>query len=469
MVMLGMVRFDFAEVKMENHGLFAQVGSKVILEGIVDREPDVRSTHTQLYIDVGDTVVLALADRYTDVEYGDVVRVTGVLTMPESFTTDELRVFNYPAFLLAKGVTHTIPFADVEVVRSDEGSAIVSALLIFKHSFMKKVEEFIPSPESGLGEGLLLGLKRALGDNIEDAFRRTGIIHIVVLSGYNVMIVAEAIMRLLAVFFSIRARMIIGIITISLFALLVGMGATVIRASVMAGLVLIARAIGRPYAILRALMLAGVAMLLINPYLLVYDPGFQLSFMATLGLILLAPHLEKLFLHAPTKLQIREFLTATISTQIFVLPLLLYLIGTFSIVSVLVNMLVLPSVPFAMLFVFLAGMIGFVSNIFGLLIGYIAYGFLKYIITIALWFGTLPFAAMHVPVFPFWLVILSYSLLGYFIYKLNNRSSEVSKNKNKYDIKNKKSQKEIQEKLAYLDNWVIEDIEDVKTRLKNNK
>ena len=132
-------------------------------------------------------------------------------------------------------------------------------------------------------------MKRALGKDLEEVFRTVGIIHIVVLSGYNIMIVADAIMRVLALFFFPRTRLIIGVGTIALFAILVGLSATVVRASMMAALVLIARGTGRQYAVLRALAFAGTVMLLINPYLLVYDPVFQLSFLATLGLILLSP------------------------------------------------------------------------------------------------------------------------------------------------------------------------------------
>ena len=166
---------------------------------------------------------------------------------------------------------------------------MLAILFIFKQKFIKALEAVIPEPQAGLGEGLLLGVNEALGDELKTAFRKTGIIHIVVLSGYNVMIVAEAIMRLLAFWFTPWIRLLIGLIAIGGFAFLVGLGPTVVRASLMAALILVARATGRHYAVLRSLMFAGLVMLIFNPHLLVFDPGFQLSFLATLALIWLAP------------------------------------------------------------------------------------------------------------------------------------------------------------------------------------
>jgi competence protein ComEC len=198
---------------------------------------------------------------------------------------------------------------------------------------------------------------------------------------------------------------------------MVGFSATVVRASIMAALVLIAKQIGRTYTVIRSLLITGIVMVLINPYLLGFDVGFQLSFIATLGLILLAPCIEKYVKFMPTTIGLREFLTATVATQIFVTPMLLYHIGEFSVVSVLVNMLVLPMVPVAMLLTFAAGMAGFVSAAASIPIGYIAYLSLLYITWIAQFFAQLPFASFVVPAFPFAYVFLAYISLAWVLWK----------------------------------------------------
>lgn len=409
---LGVLRLDMVDTQ---HSNIAQLlGNEVELTGVVMREPEYREVTVHLYVELDeyDERILVTTDPYQQFEYGDRVAFQGVLEAPTSFETDLGRTFNYPGYLKARGVSYVVSFAEVSVEGRGAGSMFLSLLLAGKHRFMDKVEQHIPEPTAGLGEGLLLGVKRALGDDLEEVFRTTGIIHIVVLSGYNVMLVAEAIMRLLSFVFLPRTRLIIGIVGIGTFALLVGMSATVVRASVMAVLVLIARATGRIYAILRALMLAGVGMLLINPYLLAFDPGFQLSFLATLGLVFLAPLLEERLRLVPTTLQIREFVTATIATQIMVLPLLLYMMGMFSSVSVFVNVLVLPMVPIAMFLTFFVGVSGFISPFLASAVGFLGYISMNYIILVAEFFASLPFASFSVPAFPFWVVVALYAGLA---------------------------------------------------------
>jgi competence protein ComEC len=252
---------------------------------------------------------------------------------------------------------------------------------------------------------LLLGVKTGLGEEYEAAFRETGIIHIVVLSGYNIALVIAFVLYALAFCMPLRGRLVCGLIAIVCFALLVGLSATVVRASIMAALLLCAQLIGRTYDVVRALLLAGVLMLVHNPFLLVYDVGFQLSFMATLGLIVLAPWIEERLARVPTIFNVREYVTATIAAQVFVTPLLLYHIGQFSVVALLVNVLVLPMVPVAMLLTFCTGMIGFVSTSLAEIVAYPTYLTLSYIIYIADWFASVPFASFIVPTFSFWWVV----------------------------------------------------------------
>jgi len=218
-----------------------------------------------------------------------------------------------------------------------------------------------------------------------------------------------------------RLSAVFGVVSICLFAIMVGLSATVLRASIMASLLLLVGLTGRVYLITRALLMAGIVMILINPYLLAYDTGFQLSFLATLALILVAPHIIERLKFVPTIVGVREFLTATLATQLFVMPLLLYQIGQFSVVAVIVNVLVLPMVPVAMFLTFVTGMISFVSLTLALPFAYATYLSLNYILLVANFFADLPFASFIVPAFPFWLVVFSYVVIAYLLYKLSER------------------------------------------------
>ncbi len=388
----------------------AGLGEMVVLEGVVVREPDRRQFNQQLYLKTASATILVFADRYLKIVYGDRLRVKGKLKKPIAFATDLGRTFDYSGYLKAPpgGVGYLISFAEVRVLETGRGRPWLSFLFTGKQKFIEVLEAVIPEPQAGLGEGLLLGVNQALGEDLKTAFRKTGIIHIVVLSGYNVMIVAEAVMRLLAFWFTLRIRLLIGLVVIGGFAFLVGLGPTVVRASLMATLILVARATGRHYAVTRSLVFAGLIMLIINPYLLVFDPGFQLSFLATLALILLAPSLMRHFWFVPNFGQLREFFTATIATQIFVSPLLLYSIGEFSLV--LVNVMVLPLVPLSMLLTFLTGLCGLLSFSLALPVGWLAHLTLSYIIFIAETFANLSLAAFPVPPFPFFMVPIVYSI-----------------------------------------------------------
>jgi len=422
---IGVLRVEVANQAWQQLPVVSAVGETTTLTGLVVSEPDLRASSQQLTIElpVGQRVLVS-AERYQPIAYGDVVEVTGRLVEPETFSTDLGREFDYPGYLRAQGIGYQISFAQVAVIDSGQGHPVLRGLLQMKAHFMHALEQVLPEPQVGLGEGLLLGVKQALGDELETAFRKTGIIHIVVLSGYNVMLVVAFVTTILAFFFSLWTRTIVGVVAIVAFALLVGLSATVVRASIMAVLVILAPVLGREYSVLRALCFAGVVMLFLNPYLLVYDVGFQLSFMATLGLIVVAPHFETMLMRAPTTLKVKEFMIATVATQIAVSPLLLYQIGELSIVSVVVNMLVLPMVALAMLFTFIAGLVALVSSELALLVAIPAHWSLTYIIVVAEWFATWRYAAVLVPSFSFWWVVVSYVAMAALLYWLQHRPSQ---------------------------------------------
>lgn len=423
---IGMTRMEVAKWN-ESHPYFeSRLGEVATFEGTVAREPDERANNTHLYVKTREGMVLVTTEKGTKWSYGDFVSVTGEIKVPEPFQTDLGREFNYRGYLLAKGVAYMVPRAEVLKVREGEGNPIMSAVLKSKQAFIHKLESLIPEPQAGLSLGLLLGVKRGLGEDLETAFRRSGIIHIVVLSGYNLMIVATFVLYVLGGIFGRRWSSIIGIIGIVLFALMVGLSATVVRASIMAILLLVMGLTGRVYLVLRGLFVAGFLMIMWNPYSLAFDVGFQLSFLATLGLIVFSPYLKGKLEFVPDKIMsAREFLTATLATQLFVLPLLLYQVGEFSVVAVLVNVLVLPMVPIAMLLAFLTGLSSFVFSPLASILAFVTHLSLTYITALAEWFSSLSMAAFVVPPFPFWYVPIGYVLIALLVWRLYRQPREL--------------------------------------------
>jgi len=421
----GSLRMEIASWGEKNAFFENSLESAVSLEGIVVREPEIRQTTQHLYVKVDEELLLVSTDRYADIKYGDVITVNGKLDMPEAFQTDLGRTFDYKGYLHARGVHYVVSFAHVEVLKSAEGNILIAWLLVSKHAFMANIEKVLLQPHAGLAEGLLLGVKQGLGEELEATFRKTGITHIVVLSGYNIMLVVAFVMYFLALILPLRLRLLCGGIAIILFALMVGLSATVVRASAMASLILFAKATGRTYAVMRALCITALVMLFINPYLLVFDVGFQLSFLATLGLIVVAPHLEKHVAFMPSHIGLREFFTATVATQLFLMPILLYQIGEFSIVSIVVNVLVLPMVPVAMFLTFITGIVGFIGESISVPFSYLAYWSLEYILLIARSFAKLPFSSFTVVAFPFYIVILAYICFAWSLWQMRGKKSEI--------------------------------------------
>ena len=210
-----------------------------------------------------------------------------------------------------------------------------------------------------------------------------------------------------------------GIFAILLFVLMTGGSSTAIRAGIMATLALFARATGRNYDVARALMLAGVLMILLNPFVLVYDVSFQLSFIATMAVIFFAPRIEKYFLWITPKFELRDIITVTCAAYIFVMPFVLYKMGNLSLVALPANILILPFIPWTMGLGFLTGLAGFMWHVFAIPFCYISYFMLHYELGVISFFSNLPLAAFTIPDFPLIFTLLIYA---YFVYMLFGRS-----------------------------------------------
>ena len=418
---LGMLRFDIADRKSVRNALDSYVGKQVVFEGLVSDEPDrrekvARLTFTVRKVKVGNfekevnADILVTTDNVPGREYGDSLSLAGKVELPENFTDETtLREVDYRSYLAKDGIYYEMFKPKVTVLGQGEGNIILSALFSFKKSFTENINKVIGQPHSALLGGLIVGAKQSLGKKLLDDFRTVGVIHIVVLSGYNITIIAYFIEWL---FSRLRKniRLILASTGMILFALMVGASATVVRATIMALIVILSKATGRAYIVTRALLVAGMVMLIHNPKILVFDVSFQLSFLATLGLIYFSPLVEPKVKWVTERWHLREVVVATVATQLFVLPFILYKTGIFSVVALPVNLLILAVIPATMLSGFIAGMAGFVWSVLSLPFAWVAYSFLSYELGVVEWFARLPFASVALSNFPLWLAIVWYVL-----------------------------------------------------------
>lgn len=426
----GLLWYEFKSIPPQDfYVLKEQTGERVSLVGVIVDEPDERENYTRYIFEYDDGVrVLLTARRHPVFKYGDRVEIKGVLKRP-SFSQE----FDWRAYLAKDDIYFEIFYPNIKFVEAGQASKIKQKLFELKSAILSKVSNTIPEPHASLLGGLTFGAKQSMPKSMLDDFRKTGVIHIVVLSGYNVTIVAYAIMRFFS-FLPYFAGITFGAFGIIAFAIMAGGTATVVRASFMAILVLLAKATGRIYEITIALFTAGFFMVLHNPKIIRFDASFQLSFLATLALIYVAPIVETKLKFLPKKFLIREITTATIATQIFVLPLLLYKMGLFSVVSIPTNLLILAFVPATMFFGFLTAISGFVSYYISLPFAWISYTLLGYELKVVEIFASLPFASFEISHFPLWLMLTVYILYAIYILRVRNiekmeERKNVSKNK----------------------------------------
>lgn len=408
--------------------LTGRLDRKVTLEGYVTAEPDVRDTGIRISLHVTrlilasstipvDAGVLALVPPHADVAYGDNVRAVGTLRLPEAFDTGLGRQFRYPEYLAKDGIGYQLAFAQTEKTGGNEGNFLKAAAIRIKQTYLEGESSVLPEPEAGLAGGITVGDKRSIGKDLTEDFQRVSLIHMVVLSGYNITIVINAISYMLTSlprFFQFGAS---GFIVL-FFILMSGGAASAVRAGSMALIAVLARATGRSYLAGRILGVVAFLMVLWNPYELAFDPSFQLSTLATLGLISFTPVFAARLTWFTERFGAREIAASTLATQLTVLPLLLYQNGQLSLVALPANLLALLPVPFAMLASFIAAIGGVLFGSYAVPLAFPAYVLLAYIIGIAKFFAALPFAAVSISAFSAWWMFGAYAIMfgGLFVY-----------------------------------------------------
>ena len=407
LIAIAIVRFFFFLPKPPDYK--NAIGKQVDVEGIIVNTPDIRLNNQRLTLNPTDqeSNILIVAPLDIKISYGDKIKASGILETPENFTTTAGKEFDYEKYLANQDIYFVIKNAEVEVISHNNGSALKSWLYNLRNSFMKNIGQVITSPESDLADGLVLGARGGFDNDMKNEFISTGTINIIVLSGYNVTIVAEGVMKVLGLLLSQTISIIFGIIVVILFIVMSGSSSTAIRAGIMAVIALFARMTGRTYDAGRALVIAGFVMIAYDPRVLT-DISFQLSFLATGGVLFITPKVIHWVRFLPMRFKLRELVATTLGATIAVLPILLYATGILSIVSLPANILILPLIPLTMLFIFITGLIVFISPIIALPFAYITHLLLLYILSIINFIASLPFASVTIQSFPLIISILIY-------------------------------------------------------------
>lgn len=369
-------------------------GQNLNFEGVIVEEPDRRSDFAQYVLKNNHLGrILIKTNLYPEYFYGDVLKISGKIELPESNIGST--GFDYKNYLAKDNIFLISRNPKVTLLSRSESLTFYSLLLVLKRNFIAIIDKILPEPTSSFLSALLVGARRTLPGDLVVAFNKTGTTHVVAISGYNISIISIMILNFLSYLFLPRKLIFWIVITcILMFTLIAGAGASVVRAAIMGSILVLASREGRFYQVTNAIVFAGALMLFFNPYLLRYDAGFQLSFLAALGLIYLAPRFNKWFSRLPNFLSFRTNLSATLSAQIMTLPVILWEFGRVSLIATLANVLILPAIPVTMFFGFLAGLSGFISLKIAQILILPSWFLLSYQIFIVKFLSILPWASI---------------------------------------------------------------------------
>ena len=387
---------------------------RVIMKGMIANAPEIHDTSAAMLVEArsvsvsggAETPVSGLVQVQTisahDFRYGDPVTVSGSLVTPP----DSEEGFSYRDYLARHDVYSMLSFGQVSVSGPREGSPILAALYDFRADAYQKIDKLLPEPEASLLQGILLGLDQGISPEVRDAFNEVSASHIIAISGMNIAIVAGLLMSLFRRVLNQNLAVAVTSVGLIVYSLFVGANPSVIRAAIMSILALIAVRLGRQTYGPASLGFSALVMTLIEPNAL-FDVGFELSFLATCGLVFFTEPLQNGlaawllgFLSEGRVKQVIDFLSesliVTIAAQITTTPLIVLIFKQFSLVSLIPNFLVIPVQGQLMTWGILSVVFAYIFWPVAQALAWVAWLFLAWTIEIVRLFAALPFSSLGV-------------------------------------------------------------------------
>ncbi len=402
--LLGIARWSGGQVEVGPDHVAAYLGRPGIkLTGTVAAAPDVRDTSTRLLVEIDGVtsggaaasahgLVQVTVGRYPIYHYGDRLEMLGKLEQAPVFED-----FSYRDYLARQGILAVAYHPRIVTLEEGRGNPLLAALYRLRDGAQAAIVSALPEPQAGLTGGVLLGARSALPPDLTRALQIAGLTHIVVVSGFNLTIVAAVLQRLASRRWGPYGSFVVSVAGVLAFTLLVGAGAAVVRSAIMVIVAMFGLLLGRQNAALNALALAAGLMVAWQPMLL-WDVGFQLSAAATLGLVWLSPVIEGWLGRVPSWM--RGGLATALAAQALTAPILADNFHLLSIVSPVANLAVLWAVPWLML----AGLAPIVAGLLpwpaAAVAGGPAWLIATYIASAARWAAALPWAAVTIPSLP---------------------------------------------------------------------
>lgn len=444
-IFVGNLSYKFhTEIHQKNHVKYfvEEKPKEVYITGRIIDDPEINEDTGKSYITIEvDRIVYNTSGAGQELEVKGLIKVTIQAVLPEGNFNygDEIRIkgdlykprepsnpgeFDYRSYLANKKI-FALCFVNsgknhyMEKVKPDNfKNPFLSFAYKIKHYIVGIIYRTMPKKngntiwsqslvQGNLLEGVLLG-NRILPKEYADMFRDTGTMHILAVSGFNVSFVVFIFFTVLRAFYvPKKISAIISIIFIILFAAITGFTPSVVRASIMAIVVLLAMIIERDTDIFNTIAFSALIILIIAP-LDLFDIGFQLSYVATIGIVYLTPFIiEKLYF-------LPKFISGSIGisigAQLAIVPLLVTYFNRLSIVSILTNIIIVPLVGLSTVLGFLTFFVSFILPLAGF-VGMINWFFLTLLLEIISFFSKIPYASILIPSFSFISIVIYYVIL----------------------------------------------------------
>ncbi len=447
-------------------------GQTVTVVGAVSNEPDIRQKNQKLEVKVGaihtspltpplirggegaerqggvkdvSGKILVTTNLYPSYNYGEKLEITCQLQAPEQF-----QGFAYDRYLARYDIYSVCYYPKITligrgIVRNAPIDWVYAKIFKLKDKLRQIINYGLSEPEASLGRAIILGDKKGLSNTLRIQFAQAGISHIVAISGMHISILAAIVMTfLLGIGLNRKHSFILASLFLVIYIFLIGLPASAMRAGLMGFLVLWALHLGRLNKLTNSLVLAAAILLIINPKLLRDDIGFQLSFLAVLGIAYGYPILDSWFdklkrqskpLKPPDVFNkmikvARDILIVTLAAQVLTLPIIAINFSQVSIVSPLANLLILWTLPVIMVSILVALLLSIVWSSFSFIFFLPSWLLLKYIIVITEYLVKIPYAYIEIDYLWWGWAIIYYGVIGWVIYKIRRSDKEKAKGKN---------------------------------------
>ncbi len=425
-MILGGARLMLAQPHITpNHIAFYNDSGFFTIHGKIAAEPDVRDTTTNYRIATesitGDDgvshpvhgLLLIKAARYPEFHFGDTVDIRAQPETPPIFDD-----FSYRDFLATRQIYSYARRPHITRVAPPPKFSLWATIFRLKAHAADTINRILPEPEASLLNGILLGIRGGIPSDLYEQFNATGTSHIIVISGSNISLVVALLLLAGQRLIGRKRATWLALVGVAVYTVMVGADAAVVRAAIMGGLYVFALQLGRPNATRNTLFAAGWLMTVQNP-LALWDVGFQLSFMATLGLVALVPVLNSIGGRwIPPHTFLAEAVWVTLAAQIATAPLILYQFGRLSAVSLLANFLIVPVQPLVMLAGGAATAAGMLFLPLGKLLAWLVWLPLAWSMAVVQWSAKMNWAQLSLSA-PLWLMILLYAAIGTSAFWLN--------------------------------------------------